>query len=244
MRRRFTIQPAEVRQYYREGFLLKKRFIQSDLLQQAIMACEKLAKQKSNISEDYGYICMTDDVLSFLKKDSGLVNLLESLNLWRAMGTLLGSQHLAYHFSNLTIKVPGQEGMIRWHRDFENQYIPLVTSDFLRVFIPLTHFDRTYGAPTIIRESNKVTDKAVKLSKKLNVRTTRRFPLAEQLYCSSGDIIFMHPKTRHCSEQNYSDNPRINLIMQAGIAKRPVSHIISNKESFGTSRLQLKCDGG
>ena len=241
MRRQFTIQPAEVRQYHKEGYLLKKRFIPENLLIQAVMAGEKLALQKPQINEDYGHICITGDTLS---KDSGFADLLESLNLWKAMGKLLGNRHLAYHFSNLTIKIPGQEGMIRWHRDFGNRFISLVASDFLRVFIPLTHFDRTNGAPKIIKESNKVRDKAVRLTKRLNICTTRKFPLAQQLYCSPGDIIFMHPKTRHCSGQNHSDKARVNLIMQAGIAKRPVSHITNDKEHFGTSRLQLKCNGG
>ena len=51
-----------------------------------------------------------------------------------------------------------------------------------RLFIPLTHFDGTNGAPTIIKESNNVSDDAVKLSKKLNLRTTRKFPQAQQVY--------------------------------------------------------------
>lgn len=237
MRRRFTIQPTEVRQYYREGYLLKKRFIPEALLKQAVMAGEKLAQQKPQVNENFGHICITGDALS---KDSGFAPLLESLTLWKAMEALLGSKHLAYHFSNLTIKIPKQEGMIRWHRDFGNRYISLVASDFLRVFIPLTTFNNVNGAPEIIRNSNCVTDRAAKLLKTLNTRTTRKFPLSQQLGCSPGDIIFMHPKTRHCSEQNNSDCPRINLIMQAGIAQRPVSHKIKNKEHFGASRLRLK----
>ena len=100
------------------------------------------------------------------------------------MVTLLGSHNLAYHFSSLSIKIPGNKGMVRWHRDLGDQYI------------------------------------------------------------SPGDIVFMHPKTRHCSGQNDSDKPRINLIMQVGIAKRPLSQKINNKEHFGIGRLQLKQDGG
>ena len=237
MRRRFTIQPAEVRQYYREGYLLKKRFIPENLLQYAIMAGEQLAQQKPLADEDYGHICITGDAQS---KDSRFAHLLESLTLWKAIAALLGSRHLAYHFSNLTMKIPEQEGMIHWHRDFGNQYISLVTSDFLRVFIPLTTFNHVNGAPAIISKSNCVTDRSVKLLKTLNTRTTKKFPLPHPLCCSPGDIIFMHPKTRHCSKQNDSDNPRINLIMQVGIGKRPVSQTINNKELFGASRLQLR----
>ena len=241
MRRRFTIQPTEVRQYYREGYLLKKRFIPDDVLQQAIKAGQQFAQRKPVESENYGHISISGDALS---KDSGFADLLESLTLWKALEALLGSKHLAYHFSNLTIKIPGQEGRVRWHRDFGNRYISLVASDFLRAFIPLTTFNSTNGAPAIVRESNGVTDKATKLLNTLNIRTTRRFPQPQKLCCSPGDIIFMHPKTRHCSEQNNSDSPRINLIMQVGITKQPVSHKINNKELFGANRLQLKQNGG
>ena len=226
MRRRFTIQPAEVRQYFREGYLLKKRFIPENLLQQAILAGEQLAQQKTQKSENSGYLCLTNNALS---KDPGFSNLLESLNLWRAAGALLGNLHLAYHFSKFTIKNPGQEGTVHWHSDFTNQHISLVASDFLRVFIPLSCFDVTNAALRIIKQSNNVTDSSVKLSKRLNLRTTRKFPLAQRLYCSPGDIIFIHPKARHCGDQNCSDRPGLNLILQLGIARRPVSKKISHK---------------
>ena len=38
MRRRFTILPSEVRQYYREGYLLKKSFIPENILKRAVVA--------------------------------------------------------------------------------------------------------------------------------------------------------------------------------------------------------------
>ena len=239
MHRRFTIQPTEVRQYHQEGFLLKKRFIREELLQQILVADKQAAHQKTLSSDDYGHIYITDDALS---KSSEFATLLKSLTLWKAVEALLGSQHLAYHFSSLTIKKPHQDGIIRWHRDFGNRYISLVASDFLRVFIPLTTFNSINSAPTIIRESNRVTDGSVKLLKNLNTRTTRKFPLPQMLCCAPGDVVFMHPKTRHCSEQNDSDNSQINLIMQIGIAKKPVSRNTNNQGRFGMSRLQLKGD--
>lgn len=169
MRRRFTVQPPEVRQYYRDGYLLKKRFIPEHLL-----------------------------------KDPEFTHLLEYLNLWKAMSVLLGSQHLTYHFSNLTINISEHGSMPCGHREFTNQPIPFVASDFLNAFIPLTKPGYSNGAPTIIRGSNRVTDKAVKLSRKLSRGTIKMFPQARSLYCAPGDIIFIHPKTLFRAEQENS----------------------------------------
>ena len=220
MYRRFTIQPSEVHKYHREGYLLKKRFIQESLLQQAVAAGKQLVQQEPSVDKGDGHVRITGDALS---KAPEFAALLESPTLWKAAAALLGSRNLVHHFFRLTIKIPGQEGIICWHRDSGHRYISPAASDFLRVFIPLTAFNDSSGAQTIVHKSNHMIDRPVKLPEPLNGSSIKKFPLPKHLCCCPGDVIFIHPKTRHYSVQSSTGSPCIHVMTQAGVVKRAVN---------------------
>ena len=231
MRRRFTVQPGEVSEFAKKGFLVKQRFIPQDLINEIVCLSNQLITRTTESEGSQPYIIGD---LPFL--EPRYTTLLASLNLWKAMASLLGSERLVYHYSSLLIKQPGVTSIVNWHRDFNNQYIAPIHSDYLRVFLPLSSFHQDSGAPKIIPGSHLLPDKATGLCPK---GLPKQYPDYELLQCKPGDVVFLHPKLLHSSDSNISDSARVNLVMQIAKGQRPLRAIPCSEKYCGDNRLQL-----
>ena len=240
MRRRFTVQPSEIRQYSQQGYLLKTRFIPGNKINEAHCYCEKLIQkafeqrgEHFDVYDSSGNPCVIGDLPLHQPK---LVTLLASLDIWKAVSQLLGTRKLAYHYAQLVVKHPESDSKVCWHRDFNNRYISPIHSDFLRIFIPISELTRENGAPLLIPGSNKINDGAVKIS---NQKYSKQFPESRVQTCHPGDIVFLHPKTLHASPANHSKAARISLVMQIARSGTPLNNRVFNEKLGGCNRLQL-----
>ena len=240
MRRQFTIQSSEVSQYLQDGFLIKRRFIPKPLIDQSLESVETLLKRINSAHEPLNSVVYREKK-PFLIGDipwlePELIPLLASLNLWGGASVLLKTARLTYHYSSLIIRQPQLDSRVNWHRDFNNHYIAPVTSDYLRVFIPLTPSSRKNGGPIVAPGSHKIPDRAVSLVTKPSPTAFPRWHLLEG---AIGDVIFLHPKTLHCSSPNQSEAPRTNLVIQLAKAQCPVHDYPYEEKYSGDDRLQL-----
>lgn len=149
-----------------------------------------------------------------------------------AVQAAVGTQQLAAHFMNVTIKHPDFGRGIAWHRDYPNEYACPAASCMARVMLCLDGMSATGGATTFLPGSQLLTDTEAashRLPKDWQAPSSDSF----QLCCDPGDLVVIHPKVLHGGKGNNSGKPRRNIILQAGDANVPLKKNPENENVFG-----------
>lgn len=141
-----------------------------------------------------------------------------------AIQEAVGTQNLAAHFMNITIKHPRFGRSIAWHRDYPNAYACPPGSCFVRVMLCLDGMSEAAGATAFIPGSHHLDDAAAREQRKpigwqpLDSEVAR-------VCCDPGDLVVIHPKVLHGGGMNTSAGLRRNLILQAGDAEAPLQSL-------------------
>lgn len=158
--------------------------------------------------------------------------------LWAMASDLLKSDHVVYHFANVTRKPAFVGPNISWHRDYPNAYICTQDSArFFRALIPLETMNRENGCTEVIPGTHRLSDEtALRLyrEKRQDFDTREAIPLTS----NPGDVLAIHPKIVHGGKENRSHRDRDLIVVQFGVATGAYLH--RTEECFtGFAREQI-----
>lgn len=230
-------------EYYQKGYCIIQNKFPDDFILQLRNAIDDIQKNINSFSKELtdsfvfemnlpncklGILTPLFIIPDLTRLNSIFFSLLKHKIVLETSILLLKQRRLNYHFMNATIKHPGADRKIAWHRDFPNLYICPKESSFLRLMICLDGMDETNGATHLVRGSHLISDRDL-IGKKININDIDQSSI-EPVYCLPGSIVAIHPKVIHGGQQNISENPRRNIIIQIGFESAEL--VTENNESI------------
>jgi len=167
---------------------------------------------------DYPFII--GDLISL---DEGFANIFMGLEILEHVATKLDVvvDDVVFHFSNLTSKPAKYGPEITAHRDFPNRYFCPISSDFIRVLIPIEQMTEKNGGLYFVRSSHSISDQDAR--RRVEKKTKFDSSKIEFIDAEPGDLVLLNSKTLHGSFPNISDQSRSVLIVQYGIRNQEYS---------------------
>ena len=130
-------------------------------------------------------------------------------------------EEVVFHFSNVTSKPAKYGPEISAHRDYPNQYFCPVSSEFIRVLIPVDPMSEKNGGLYFVRSSHFISDEE---ARSRGARNNDNVPSkVEYINALPGDLVFLNSKTMHGSLPNKSVETRHLLVVQYGIRYQELS---------------------
>lgn len=218
----FTLSPAQVADFHRDGYVLVKGFcskeetekmyrtaIEDDAMRKNALDLNDLSGKKTRLSL---WFKPGNDVFGYLTRSEKMVG---------SVAKLLDSDAPVCHFhSKLMQKEPRVGGAWEWHQDYgywyKNQF--MFPDQLLSVMVALTEANKENGCLQVIKGSHKLGRVNHGFSGEQvgadMVMVDNALKTMELVYCEigPGDALFFHSNLLHRSEANLSDKPRWSII--------------------------------
>lgn len=218
----FTLTPAQIEQYHRDGYLIVKNFCSEaeiERLYTTALEDDAMRKNALDLNDQSGkktklslWFTPGNDVFGYLTRSERMIS---------SVGQLLDSEAPVCHFhSKLMQKEPKVGGAWEWHQDYgywyKNQF--MFPDQLISVMVALTPANKENGCLQVIKGSHKLgrvnhgfAGEQVGADM---VMVNNALKTMELVYVAleAGDALFFHSNILHRSEANLSDHPRWSII--------------------------------
>jgi ectoine hydroxylase-related dioxygenase (phytanoyl-CoA dioxygenase family) len=218
----FTLTPAQIEQYYRDGYLIVKNFCSEaeiDRLYTTALEDDAMRKNALDLNDQTGkktklslWFTPGSDVFGYLTRSEKIVS---------SVGQLLDSEAPVCHFhSKLMQKEPKVGGAWEWHQDYgywyKNQF--MFPDQLISIMVALTPANKENGCLQVIKGSHKLgrvnhgfAGEQVGADMVMVNNALKTMDLV-YVELEAGDALFFHSNILHRSEANLSDHPRWSII--------------------------------
>ncbi len=218
----FSLSPAEIKTYHRDGYLVLKHFFSEtevDKMYRTALDDDAMRKNALDLNDQTGkktrlslWFTPGNDIFGYMARSERVIN---------AVKPLLDSDAPVCHFhSKLMQKEPRVGGAWEWHQDYgywyKNQF--MFPDQLISIMVALTEASKENGCLQVIRGSHKLgrvnhgfageqvgADEAM---------VNNALETMELVYCelNPGDALVFHSNLLHRSEANLSERPRWSVI--------------------------------
>ncbi|MHA4845001.1 phytanoyl-CoA dioxygenase family protein [Flavitalea antarctica] len=212
---------AELDQYHRDGFLVKKGLFSKD----EIDLLHRLATDDSVTQNAFDLVDQegkrTKLTLWFTPGDDSFGLMSRSERLVKAVESLLGKQGDVCHFhSKIMQKEPQTGGAWEWHQDYGYWYKNgfLYPEAMISVMVALTEATIQNGCLQVLKGTHKMQRFEHNLIGEQQgadpdfVREAEKTSELVYVELQPGDVLFFHANILHRSDANRSDKPRWSVI--------------------------------
>ena len=226
------LSPEQVAQYHKNGFVIISSFFDIEEIKPLQQAFEKapdiISENETHFLDSQGY---SNQIAHWAELGDSLLGCIPRLaRIVDGVEVLFGGQECYHWYSKIVKKRPYSQGSIEWHQDYGSWYYDtFLFPDIVNVFLAVNEHSIENGCVKVIKKSHLVNriDHLVR-GEAIMADPIRIEKILQKLDCFNvemkpGDVMFLHCNTIHCSNQNNTHNPRINLISTySAAANEPV----------------------